>query len=102
GSELLVVAGLRIAIRALIREQQVDQFSETVELIDSVAVALEAGPRHVVEEGLVAVGGPLREADPSRVVLELGRVWVLLRGARAAVGPVVLDLVVVPDREEGV
>ena len=99
--ELDVVAGLPVAVLALVGEQEVDQLAEAVLLEDPVAVALEAGAGHVVEEGLVAVGLALREGDPPRVVLELGRVRILLRGARLAVGVVVLDLVVVPDREEG-
>ena len=49
----------------------------------------------------MAVGLALGEGNPARVVLELGQLRVLLVRARLSVGVVVLDLVVVPDGEEG-
>ena len=68
-----------------------------------VRVALVLDPRHRLEEGLVAVLAPLAERDPARVavvVLEVPGRSTAESGCVA--GVVVLDLVVVPDRDEGV
>ena len=96
-----VVAGLAVSVLALVGEQDVDQPAQPILLEDPIAVSLEPGAGHVVEEGPVAVGLALGERNPPGQVLELRLARILLMGARLAVGVVVLDLVVVPDREEG-
>ena len=90
--EELVAARLVVAVGALVEQEQLRVGADPLGAVDAVGVAGHAQARHVLEEGLEA----------ARAALEERHARVLGGRARLVARPVVLDLVVVPDREQRV